>query len=533
MEAFIDKTRAVDGFIVVSRTVAQGYPIHRLGWVYTWKNVDDQPQERARGVFEFHPSMGGFESLTFSGTSKPLCWKTVLHCGVKDGAMVFRADIENAHQSTRFGPDDPPCFSYPFPGCPVRTADGEEGLLKWTNMLNGMPIVGRAFSHDLAGHMSRFDPVQDDAEMLDTTAMRSTLLDPHTWTWRRSRDIYILACVIVDDLLLVVKGGESIVDLWWQHMSQQWKLKRLPIDGFLNNEIYWLCDGRIVLICMATRIAEMMHEHLPEEMENTEWPPTPCHPKLQQLLLGDGSCPASVAQSGSRLGAQEIYVVHNIYFSAQYPVFYAMRFSSKPTPLWLECLQHTLRWLYANRWHGLAVGDVDEDENYQVASHADAGLAEPGPSTGGHTLDVGKVTVHAISGQHHATTLGTTDAEMYEVSRAAATLVGYAEFVQELGFEQVGPPDLHCDNDGTCLKAESAASDKRSLYMKRRVDYVATAQAHEQLYVQAIDSSKNRADVLTKALKLPLFPIMHRWIQNISTKVERAVATLARSSKRC
>ena len=70
-----------------------------------------------------------------------------------------------------------------------------------------------------------------------------------------------------------------------------------------------------------------------------------------------------------------------------------------------------------------------EDDKYRTATHADSGFAEPGPSTGGHTQDMGDTTIHSYCGQHHLTTLCTADAEGYELSRAVASLMAEREFV--------------------------------------------------------------------------------------------------------
>ena len=46
-----------------------------------------------------------------------------------------------------------------------------------------------------------------------------------------------------------------------------------------------------------------------------------------------------------------------------------------------------------------------------VAASSDAGHTQAGPSTGGYSIELGTKAVHAVSGAHHATTLGATDSE--------------------------------------------------------------------------------------------------------------------------
>ena len=72
-----------------------------------------------------------------------------------------------------------------------------------------------------------------------------------------------------------------------------------------------------------------------------------------------------------------------------------------------------------------------------VAASSDAGHAQAGPSTGGYSIELGSTTMHAVFGAHHATALGATDSETYEVSRAVATTVAFRSFMTELGFPQL------------------------------------------------------------------------------------------------
>jgi hypothetical protein len=78
-------------------------------------------------------------------------------------------------------------------------------------------------------------------------------------------------------------------------------------------------------------------------------------------------------------------------------------------------------------------------------------------------VDLGGVTIHAVTGQHHAVTLSTTDSEMYELSRAVATLFGFRDLCTELGYPQSLPSPVQCDNAGGVFKATEGKSDKRSL----------------------------------------------------------------------
>ena len=61
------------------------------------------------------------------------------------------------------------------------------------------------------------------------------------------------------------------------------------------------------------------------------------------------------------------------------------------------------------------------------------------------------------------------------------------------------------DNSGTVAKAASDASDKRALYMKRRVKFVQEAQKLGEVLVVYVQSAANRADILTKPVSAKIF----------------------------
>ena len=516
----MDKTRSVDGFVEASPADAEGHKIQRLSWVFKWKSTDDGPTESARLVYSYNAANDSFDEFNFSSVAKPLHWRAMLHLGLRDGAEAVRRDIVNAHQSTRFGPDAPPCFTYCPPGLHYKASDGSgDGLLRWLNMLNGMPPVGRAFSSDLAAVLKQ----------LEGGTNRSLLTDDFVWHWQQSPDVYINVAVIVDDLLVVYKGGQSVLDKFDALLRTRWDIKKGALHGFLNMEFWPSGDGRTVMMCMSVRLAEVLHEHMPDELDRSKYPPTPHHPRSKSLALGDGSYDPALSQQAHRLCAQLIFMVVNCYFSAQHAVFEAARYTSKPTELYHECLKHTLRHMYGARFHGLVLGGASHKSVVSVTlvgAHADAGHAQPGPSVGGHSLEIGDVTVGAVSGRHHATTLGTTDSETYEVSRAVAACLALRAFVHELGYPQLQPSGVKCDNDGTVLKSASAASDKRSLYMRRRVSFISDAQKSEESVVEPIASAENRADVLTKPLAAPVFAALRDMLHNITEGVKEFVNKL-------
>ena len=398
----------------------------------------------------------------------------------------------------------------------IDTPSGKvEAYIMWLNMLNGMPPAGKAFSDDFTAHVCLF-------EYAGHKGMLRTVTDHYVYVWfGPASDMYLKVAANVDDYLCFYKG-EGVLEAFDAHMAKRWKTTKAGLDGWLNNQFYMDPVARTVTMTSEVRISEIMAEHLPDELGASSFPPTPYHPNLRSLKKGDGTMPKVDAQRSRRLCAQLIHEVVMTYYHAQEPVFLAARYQAEQSmsPLALECLLYTLRYLYGQRHCGPTLGgdgsELEPARRFLAASHADAGHAEAGPSTGGHTQDVGTTTVQVASGQHHATTLATTDAETYEVSRAVASTQALRSFLTEVGYPQELPSPIYCDNDGTVLKAASARSDKRSLYMRRRVEFCLESQAQGHTLVTEIASADNRADLLTKALKTEVFQKLRGVLMNVA-----------------
>ena len=192
-------------------------------------------------------------------------------------------------------------------------------------------------------------------------------------------------------------------------------------DGFLNNNFYFNVDLSTITICMDVRIAEIMKDHLPDEMtkEAEFFPKMPNHPDMMKLQLGLAALSPALAKSSHRLGCQRMYMAVQTYYPAQFAIFYTARFSSGPCVLYRECLLYALCHIYTPRHMGLTLGGRGNGElaasgsmrlsTTDVDARSDAGHAQAGPSTGGYSIELGSTTMHVVSGAHHTTTLGATN----------------------------------------------------------------------------------------------------------------------------
>ena len=124
--------------------------------------------------------------------------------------------------------------------------------------------------------------------------------------------------------------------------------------------------------------------------------------------------------------------------------------------------------------------------------------------------------MHASSGTHHATTLGTTDSETYEVTRGVAVTISTRQFMTEIGYLQTKPSRVRCDNAATVTTAKNAGSSKKGLYMKRRVRFNAESTTFGEIEPVHIAGTANSTDVLTKPLSGELFAKCRAVLLNVA-----------------
>jgi hypothetical protein len=165
------------------------------------------------------------------------------------------------------------------------------------------------------------------------------------------------ACVIVDGMLVAIKGDITI-EAFDVHMEKRWVMKKFDLDGFLNNQFHANLVFNTMTMCMDVRLVEIMKGHLPLEMDKPDsfYPKTPFHPDLMKLSINLPLLATVKAKTAHRLGCQRMYVVVQVYYPAQFAVFFVARFSSAPSDLYSvppllasSSLSHEAHWV-DSRW---------------------------------------------------------------------------------------------------------------------------------------------------------------------------------------
>ena len=95
------------------------------------------------------------------------------------------------------------------------------------------------------------------------------------------------------------------------------------------------------------------------------------------------------------------------------------------------------------------------------------------------------------------------------------------EYMTGMGYPQLRPSIILGDNSGTIAKSTDSVSDKRSLYMRRRITFILMAKQAQAVRMQWVPSELNRADILTKGLSAKAFSRLRDVIMNVGKMAVR------------
>jgi hypothetical protein len=106
--------------------------------------------------------------------------------------------------------------------------------------------------------------------------------------------------------------------------------------------------------------------------------------------------------------------------------------------------------------------------------------------------------------------LSTCEAEYKAISRGAQVLVGYRQFMEEIGFGDHLPSQMYSDNQAAIAMTKQTSSNASTRHMKMKFHYIREQIADREVTVDYCPTLQMIADILTKALERTLFEKFRR-----------------------
>jgi hypothetical protein len=175
--------------------------------------------------------------------------------------------------------------------------------------------------------------------------------------------------------------------------------------------------------------------------------------------------------------------------------------------------KHLMRYLQGTRSIGIIYGHVDEPYPiFRTFTDSDWGQGESRKSICGYIVEMGGGAIAWSSKQQGVVALSSCEAEYIASTHAAKEVLWLRSLSQELGFTQLAPTPIYCDNQGTVACTHDPQHHSRMKHINIRYHFIRDCVQKKLIDVMYIPGIENVADILTK----PLGRVIHeKWLRRL------------------
>ncbi|KAJ0797294.1 putative RNA-directed DNA polymerase [Helianthus annuus] len=328
---------------------------------------------------------------------------------------------------------------------------------------------------------------------------RKTISDHCVFFQRFGDDDFIVLLLYVDDMLIVGKNAERIVQLK-KELSKSFSMKDLgPAKQILGIRITRDRASKKLHMSQEQYIEKVLRRFNMDKAKSVSSPLTP------NFKLTDKDCPSS---------KEEIEDMDKVpYASAVGSLMYAMvctrpdiahavgvvsRFLSNPGKKHWEAVKWIFRYLRGSSKLGITFGN----EEPMLVGYTDSDLAgnkDNMKSTSGYLMTFAGGAVSWQSRLQKYVALSTTEAEYVAATEACKELLWLKRFTQELGFMQRRYVVL-CDNQSAIHLAKNSMFHKRTKHIDVKYHWIRDALEDKLFELDKVHTDDNGSDMLTKSL---------------------------------
>ncbi|KAJ0865779.1 putative RNA-directed DNA polymerase [Helianthus annuus] len=328
---------------------------------------------------------------------------------------------------------------------------------------------------------------------------RKTISDHCVFFQRFGDDDFIILLLYVDDMLIVGKNAERIVQLK-KELSKSFSMKDLgPAKQILGIRITRDRASKKLHMSQEQYIEKVLRRFNMDKAKSVSSPLTP------NFKLTDKDCPSS---------KEEIEDMDKVpYASAVGSLMYAMvctrpdiahavgvvsRFLSNPGKKHWEAVKWIFRYLRGSSKLGITFGNGKP----MLIGYTDSDLAgnkDNMKSTSGYLMTFAGGAVSWQSRLQKYVALSTTEAEYVAATEACKELLWLKRFMQELGFMQQRYVVL-CDNQSAIHLAKNSMFHKRTKHIDVKYHWIRDALEDKLFELDKVHTDDNGSDMLTKSL---------------------------------
>lgn len=314
---------------------------------------------------------------------------------------------------------------------------------------------------------------------------------------------FLIIAVWVDDGL-VAGSTTLLLDVMVSYLNQKFEITAVPADLFVGIVITRDQPNRRIYLSIPQFIDKIL-----TKFQLNAAPPMSL-PVLKGLLrlsmFASPSSPADV-QAMAVLPFREVvgclmYAALTVRFDIAFMAGQLAQHCQNPGLEHWKAAIRVLRYLKATCNHGLCFGGNDSNNHVLVGySDADyAGNPDTRRSTSGYVFILNGGAVTWSSRRQPIVALSTMQSEYIAASEATREAVWLRRLLDNLSTTQILPTLLRCDNESAIGLAYNPLAHKGAKHIDVRYHYIREQVADETIVVAYVETRKQLADVLTKAV---------------------------------
>jgi hypothetical protein len=185
------------------------------------------------------------------------------------------------------------------------------------------------------------------------------------------------------------------------------------------------------------------------------------------------------------------------------------RFMADPGEEHWKAVNHVLRYLAGTPDYGIVFGGQQAVSEFRIFSDSDWGMGDDRKSISGFVVDLNGP-ISWSSKQQAVVALSSCEAEYLASTHAAKQTLWTRNLLEELGFPQLSPSILFCDNQGTIACAHDPTQHSKMKHINIREHFIRCCVNDRIIDIHHIPGIDNIADLLTK----PLDKVIHsKWVK--------------------
>ena len=328
---------------------------------------------------------------------------------------------------------------------------------------------------------------------------RKTASDHCVFFKRFGDDDFIILLLYVDDMLIVGKNAERIVQLK-KELSKSFSMKDLgPAKNILGIRITRDRASKKLHMSQEQYIEKVLSRFKMSKVNVVSTPLTP------NFKLTEKDCPSSEKEIKEMDGVPYASAVGSLMYAMvctrpdiAHAVGVVSRFLSNPGKKHWEAVKWILRYLRGTSKLGITFGNGEP----MLVGYTDSDMAgnkDNMKSTSGYLMLFAGGAVSWQSRLQKCVALSTTEAEYMAATEACKELLWLKRFMQELGFMQQRYVVL-CDNQSAIHLAKNSMFHKRTKHIDVRYHWIRDAIEDKLFELDKVHTDDNCSDMLTKAL---------------------------------